>query len=151
MKTLKEFDYDLWAAEEGGKKRYYARVKATGEETEISQELMRFLFREEKRMRRSMEKERCFGRLLSLDCIQETENGLEEYGNCEMTSEAIAIANIMEQEFMKLLTELQKEIYLRCMRADSSITAFAESRGLDSSTVYEARDAIRKKFKKFFG
>lgn len=151
MKTLKEFDYDLWAAEEGGKKRYYARVKATGEETEISQELMRFLFREEKRMRRSMEKERCLGRLLSLDCIQETESGLEEYGNCEMTSEAIAIANIMEQEFMKLLTELQKEIYLRCMRADSSITAFAESRGLDSSTVYEARDAIRKKFKKFFG
>ena len=26
MKTLKDFDYDLWAIEENGKKRYFARV-----------------------------------------------------------------------------------------------------------------------------
>ena len=35
MKTLKEFDYDLWAIEENGRKRYFARIKATGEETDI--------------------------------------------------------------------------------------------------------------------
>ena len=33
MKTLKEFDYDLWAIEENERKRYFARIKATGEET----------------------------------------------------------------------------------------------------------------------
>ena len=36
MKALREFDYDLWAIVDNGKKRYFARVKATGEETEIS-------------------------------------------------------------------------------------------------------------------
>ena len=48
MKTLKEFDYDLWAIEENGRKRYFARIKATGEETEVSLEVMRLLLRQEK-------------------------------------------------------------------------------------------------------
>ena len=41
MKTLKEFDYDLWAIEEKGKKRYFARDKATGEEAVMTNEVMR--------------------------------------------------------------------------------------------------------------
>ena len=48
MKTLKEFDYDLWAIEENGRKRYFARIKATGEEAEVSLEVMRLLLRQEK-------------------------------------------------------------------------------------------------------
>ena len=51
MKTLKEFDYDLWAIEENGGKRYFARIKATGEEAEVSLEVMRLLLRQEKQMR----------------------------------------------------------------------------------------------------
>ena len=51
MKTLKEFDYDLWAIEENGRKRYFAGIKATGEETEVSLEVMRLLLRQEKQMR----------------------------------------------------------------------------------------------------
>lgn len=50
MKTLKEFDYDLWAIEENGRKRYFARIKATGEEAEVSLEVMRLLLRQEKQM-----------------------------------------------------------------------------------------------------
>ena len=42
MKTLKEFDYDLWAIEENGRKRYFARIKATGEETEVSLEAVSY-------------------------------------------------------------------------------------------------------------
>lgn len=60
MKTLKEFDYDLWATEENGQKRYFARVKATHEETEISLEVMRLLLSQEKQMRREYEKHRNF-------------------------------------------------------------------------------------------
>ena len=52
MKTLKEFDYDLWAIEENGRKRYFARIKATGEETEVSLEVMRLLLSQEKQMLR---------------------------------------------------------------------------------------------------
>ena len=47
MKTLKEFDYDLWAIEENGRKRYFARIKATGEETEVSLEVMRLLLNQD--------------------------------------------------------------------------------------------------------
>ena len=57
MKTLKEFDYDLWAIEENGRKRYFARIKATGEETEVSLEVMRLLLRQEKQMRREYAKQ----------------------------------------------------------------------------------------------
>ena len=69
MKTLKEFDYDLWATEENGKKRYFARVKATHEETEISLEVMRLLLSQEKQMRREYAKQQNEGPTLSLDFI----------------------------------------------------------------------------------
>lgn len=62
MKTLKEFDYDLWAIEENGRKRYFARIKATGEETEVSLEVMRLLLRQEKQMRREYAKQQTLGR-----------------------------------------------------------------------------------------
>ena len=66
MKTLKEFDYDLWAIEENGRKRYFARIKATGEETEVSLEVMRLLLRQEKQMRREYAKQQTIGPVRSL-------------------------------------------------------------------------------------
>lgn len=69
MKTLKEFDYDLWAIEENGRKRYFARIKATGEETEVSLEVMRLLLSQEKQMRREYAKQQTIGPVLSLDAI----------------------------------------------------------------------------------
>ena len=71
MKTLKEFDYDLWAIEENGRKRYFARIKATGEETEVSLEVMRLLLRQEKQMRREYAKQQTIGPVLSLDAIRD--------------------------------------------------------------------------------
>ena len=62
MKTLKEFDYDLWAIEENGRKRYFARIKATGEETEVSLEVMRLLLRQESRCAGSTQNSRPSGR-----------------------------------------------------------------------------------------
>ena len=71
MKTLKEFDYDLWAIEENGRKRYFARIKATGEEAEVSLEVMRLLLRQEKQMRREYAKQQTIGPVLSLDAIRD--------------------------------------------------------------------------------
>ena len=71
MKTLKEFDYDLWAIEENGRKRYFARIKATGEEAEVSLEVMRLLLRQEKQMRREYAKQQAIGPVLSLDAIRD--------------------------------------------------------------------------------
>ena len=69
MKTLHEFDYDLWAIEDNGKKRYFARIKATGEETEISLKVMRLLLAQEKQMRREYAKRQSVGTVLSLDSV----------------------------------------------------------------------------------
>ena len=74
MKTLKEFDYDLWAIEENGRKRYFARIKATGEETEVSLEVMRLLLSQEKQMRRAYAKQQNIGPILSLDAICDGES-----------------------------------------------------------------------------
>ena len=52
MKTPKEFDYDLWIAEDG---RYMVRVKATREECAVSQAVFRKLRAEEKKLRREMD------------------------------------------------------------------------------------------------
>ena len=71
MKTLKEFDYDLWAIEENGRKRYFARIKATGEEAEVSLEVMRLLLSQEKQMRREYAKQQTIGPVLSLDAIRD--------------------------------------------------------------------------------
>ena len=48
MKIIREFDYDLWAINDNGRKRFYVRVKETGEEAEVSQEVMRYLMSQEK-------------------------------------------------------------------------------------------------------
>lgn len=53
MKTPKEFDYDLWIAEDG---RYMVRVKATREECAVSQAVFRKLRAEEKKLRREMDR-----------------------------------------------------------------------------------------------
>lgn len=83
MKTLHEFDYDLWAIEDNGKKRYFARIKATGEETEISLKVMRLLLNQEKQMRREFAKKKKIGTVLSLDAIcnsgEVNESGFTKY------------------------------------------------------------------------
>lgn len=69
MKTIREFDYDLWAIDENGRKRFYVRVKETGEETEVTQEVMRYLQSQEKQMRRVYLKQQDEGELLSLNTL----------------------------------------------------------------------------------
>lgn len=67
MKTLKDFDYDLWTTEENGIKKYYVRAKTTGEVTEVDAGVMRLLRSEEKKMRRYIKEQNILGTPLSLD------------------------------------------------------------------------------------
>lgn len=36
MKKLKEFEYEIWATEEDGEKKYWVRIKYTDEITQVS-------------------------------------------------------------------------------------------------------------------
>ena len=149
MLTVKEFDYNLWTTEENRKKRYWVRIKATGEVTEVNQEVMRVLRCEEKRLVREIETQTEEGTVLSLDYASEDEVADHWLTDSYQLSEDVA-TNLLERDFEKLLTPFQREIYHCCMKNGMKCSRFAKLHFLDSSTVYEAREAVRKKFKKYF-
>lgn len=154
MKTPKEFDYDLWT-EEG---RNMVRVKRTGEVCEVDADTMRMLRAEEKRLRRSMQGAPAVGSgeretVLSLDYVSADESGemtpvwLEDPLNLEDS----VFAKIFEREFISTLTPTQYELYVKCLCEGLSLSAYARKCDRSFSSIKDTRDAIRKKFKKFFG
>lgn len=151
MKTIKEFDYDLWAIEENGEKKYFSRVKSTGEESEISHDVMKFLLSEEKRMRRDIQK-RIDNPTLSIDNLE---------GVCESTDsnwlideaqdvETQVLTGILEEELISTLTSKQRKIYFMCVKDGMSLHKFAETYHVSYGAVFDSIEAIRKKSKKFF-
>ena len=149
MQTLKEFDYNLWTTEENGIKKYWVGVKATGEVVEVDLEVMRLLRNEEKKLRREIEDQSEMGTVLSLDYVSNDEVAEHWLIDTYRLDEEVA-TTMLEHDFVKLLTPFQKEIYDCCMKKGMKYVDFARKHHLDSSTVYEARDAIRKKYKKYF-
>ena len=148
MYKSKEFDYDLRTTDENGTKRYWARVRATGEVTEISHEVMCFLRSEEKRLYREIAAVKKHGSTLSLDVPhdEEKESWYEDHGLGVSEIET----SLFEEEFRKLLTPNQHEIFEECLLGNCGVRKFALARGIDPTTVSEAIQAIRKKFKKYF-
>ena len=115
---------------------------------EISIEIMRCLRTEEKRVYREIVASQNRGSTLSLDVShdEEKEYWLEDNG---MGVSEMEIP-ILEEEFCKLLTANQLEIYKACMIGHCSVREYARRKKLDPKTVSEVIAAIRKKFKKFF-
>ena len=151
MKTLKEFDYDLWAIEENGRKRYFARIKATGEETEVSLEVMRLLLRQEKQMRREYAKQQTIGPVLSLDAIRD--------GRSMDTAWLLDVRQRIDSEvltaeltdaFCKTLTDSQRSIFTECLIEGKSQTAYAAEHGISVPMVNKQIRAIRGKAKIYF-
>lgn len=151
MKTLKKFDYDLWAIEESGVKRFFARVKATGEETEISLELMRYLMTEEKRMRREYAKNKEYGTVMSLDAFR-FENELSEVGwLIDRSDFTLRIAFEMQEEaLVSSLTYKQSDVYARCIKDGQLMSEYAEDHGISKQAVMKTVNQIREKAKIFF-
>lgn len=155
-KTPVEFDYDLWTTEDG---KCMVRIKRTGEVTEVDRDVMRILRAEEKRIRRAMTGAPVEGAehgetstVLSLDYVsvaggEEMEAAwLEDSHNLEAT----ILAEIMETEFLKELTEIQLDVFKNCLSRGISMAAYAKAHNISASSVKDTRDAIRKKYKKFF-
>ena len=152
MKTLREFDYDLWAIEENGKKRYFARVKATGEETEITLEVMRLLLSQEKQMRREYAKRKTVGTVLSLEaiCDEEDVNEASWLLDAEQKIETDILMEDLKDDFCKLLTDNQLSIFNECLINGKSQVAYAAEHGVTKQSVYDTILLIRKKAKKYF-
>jgi hypothetical protein len=152
MKTLKEFDYDLWAIEENGRKRYFARIKATGEEAEVSLEVMRLLLSQEKQMRREYAKQQTIGPVLSLDAIRDG-GSMDEAAWLLDTRQRIdseVVTAELTDTFCKTLTDSQRSIFRECLIEGKSQTAYAAEHGISVPMVNKQIRAIRGKAKIYF-
>lgn len=147
MYKSKEFDYDLWTTQEGGTKRYWARVKATGEVAEISIEIMRCLRTEEKRIYREIEASQKCGAMLSLEFLhdEEKEGWLSDYGIGASEMESV----LTEEAFRQLLTPVQLSVFDECLIRGESQKAYAAAHGITFQMVNKHIHAIRKKAKNF--
>jgi hypothetical protein len=152
MKTLKEFDYDLWAIEENGRKRYFARIKATGEEAEVSLEVMRLLLRQEKQMRREYAKQQTIGPVLSLDAIRDG-GSMDEAAwllDVRQRIDSEVLTAELTDTFCKTLTDSQRSIFTECLIEGKSQTAYAAEHGISVPMVNKQIRAIRGKAKIYF-
>ena len=160
MKTPKEFDYDLWIAEDG---QYMVRVKATREVCEVSQEVFRKLRSEEKKLRREMdgvptrnvdEDGRTIkATMLSTDFVNV--QGSEDMDPSWLIDPHDFEKDLFWQESIRelreQLTERQLEVFERCLIGGMSLRDFADSKGIHFTSVDETVRAIRRKAKNFWG
>ena len=149
MKALKEFDYNLWTTEENGVKKYFVGVKATGEVTEVDAEVMKVLRNEEKKMRRHIEEEGELGAPLSLDSAVGDENNSTWMTDTYNLAEDVQ-TEIMEVNFIRSLSPLQKTVYRYCVKGYGSPSDFAAKQGISKQAVSNTLRKIREKAKIFF-
>ena len=160
MRTPKDFDYDLWTTEDG---KNMVRVKATGEVTEVSRQVMLALRSFEMKLKRSqtgIPVESGNGErttllsidLFSLDSCDKNSDGMTPPWliDDEQNPEKIASLNELKKEFIESLTPAQKEIFLKCLYGGLSLRKFAKENSLSFSSVHDSVEAIRKKYFKVF-
>ena len=150
MKALKNFDYDLWTTAEGQEKKYWIRIKATGEVTQVTHDVISFLRNEEKQMRRDMEAEReRGGQDLSYDlnlCEGQESSWLTDSN--DMESEVMEKMRV--EEFKSTLTAIQRLVFEECILKGETYEQFALNHGIKKATVSSHVMLIRKKAKIFF-
>ncbi|OKZ73056.1 MAG: hypothetical protein BHV93_02485 [Clostridiales bacterium 52_15] len=140
------------AIEENGRKRYFARIKATGEETEVSLEVMRLLLRQEKQMRREYAKQQAIGPVLSLDAIRDGGSMDESAWLLDMRQriDSEVLTAELTDAFCKTLTDSQRSIFRECLIEGKSQTAYAAEHGISVPMVNKQIRAIRGKAKIYF-
>lgn len=150
MKSLKEFDYDLWTTNENSVTKYWVRIKSTGEVTEVDIKTMRVLRNSEKTMRRQIvdEQENC-GTILSLNKLEEdTKDCFYIFNNYYNHEDEIAFDLYLET-FKKTLTEKQLNVFICCLINGQSQTDYAKENSINNSSVRDIIRGIRKKYKNF--
>lgn len=160
MKSPKEFDYDLWIAEDG---QYMVRIKATREECAVSQAVFRKLRAEEKKLRR----ERAGAPTRNVDADGRTVRAsmmstdfINVQNSDELDPSWLIDSHDFEQDLLlqesirelrEQLTERQLEVFERCMLGGMSLRSFALEKGVSHTAVNLTCAAIRKKFEKIWG
>ncbi len=160
MYKNKEFDYDLFTME-GGRK--YARIRNTGEVVEIDDELMKCLRAEEKKIYREHELRKLVDSIndserikatifypLSFEMYDEDEDEEPAWLIDDNNFEEDLIAKDLENKFLNMLTEHQREVFICIMKDKESQVDFANRHGITTRSLRYTIKTIRKKAKKFF-
>lgn len=158
------FDYSIHSLEGTevfAEKDFNAQLMCNAKRISCSQAIYKVVLRnEEKKLRRfktgvpiaGCKDEDETATLLSLDfvSVQDAEEmspaWLEDPNDLEET----VLTSVMEQEFRLLLSERQLEVYHYCLLGGMSMTDYSKARGIDVSTVFEAKRDVQKKAKIFF-
>lgn len=161
MLYLKEFDYILWKDSEG---RCFVKVKYTDEVTEVSEQVFKDLRNEEKRIYRELElKDKLYSEdeekkskssvmfPISYDMFDDEDNeDAPAWLKHKEDLEDMVIARDLENNFLKILTDDQKEVFLDVLIGGETQRKFAERKGINKRAVNNKIEKIRKKAKKFF-
>ena len=156
---VKEFAYDLWTTEDG---KCWARVRSTGEVTEISLDVMRFLRNEELQIWRHYQPLEDDANLLkrqsyeishplSLDCPVKILDKPHE-PSWAVSSDDIEKEYLEEEALRNLircLTPRQADLFYCCVILGWTQSEYALKNGISKQSVSESFSQIVKKIKKF--
>ena len=152
MKKLNDFEYDLWTTEDG---KRMVRVRLTKEECQVDRETFRLLRAEEKRLRRERTPEKREGvaeetvkRPLSLDILDPDAEGAFWHTDPRDLIEESILGQMLAQ-FRLQLTTRQLDVFEKCLLGGMNLSEYARRERLNYCTVWEVREAIRKKFSRF--
>ena len=159
MKTPRDFDYDIWKDDSG---YYYIRVKRTGETARVSKDVVRELWRDMYRMEKYRRDTTMAGkdgsrraRILSLDDNRAVNRHLYPVSNeswlisRENAYEEVEL-ELLEQDFLKTLTEKQRQVYQFVIKEGRSISKCAKLCGISLPSVINRIALIQKKARRFF-
>lgn len=160
MYKIKDFDYDLWTSPDG---KCFAKIRSTGEVCEISDETLRLLRREEKRIYRETELKKSLDsdnitdktkasimHPLTFEISDDENNEDSSWLQSGENLEEEQIAKDMETQFSELLTDYQKEVFVCVMKNGESQESFASRHSITSRGVRRIIEKIQKKAKNFF-
>lgn len=169
---VKGFDYDLSRSEDG---RCWARVRATGELVEISEEVMRELRREEKkeyRFQMTLEQRKEESKKAETDfdsadaepeedidtvyCIQhplplegsESDEKCNCWDESPINIEGDVIGLNLAEQLVSLLTPKQKDCFVCCVIMGESKSDYAKRTGISARRVTTIFRQIQQKLKK---
>lgn len=152
MKTIKDFDYDLY--KDGD--RCFIRVKRTQEVCEVSDEVFKLLRNEHMQQYRNNKgipvyelKDSKYHLVERKQALSLDNNDIESCWGQIDGMEDEALINVAMKEFYNTLTEKQKDVLKNCMLSEMSIREFSRRKGVHKSTVDEIVRTIRLKYKKY--
>lgn len=150
-KTPIEFDYDLWTTEDG---KYMVRVKRTGEVSEVDHDVMKILRAEEKKVRRALaspgqEDSEKKPTVMSIEAVPDEVKEAAWLADPHDFTEDVMMA-MLEEEFIALLTDAQRDIYIEVLKGGMKPSDYAKANGISASGVTQHIHAIQIKAKNYF-